>query len=762
MVYIFSTVVIYFKISVLKIIIGYLIVSYLMINGWKGYFLMKTTPKFRLNTIFLGMLAVCTTSEMAFANTNQSSEQESTKKLDIETSSKEISDVKQLQTIVVTAVRDQAETSFKADRSDTATRNGVSLQETPGSITVITGKVLESQQALSVQDALRNVSGVIFDETPQGNPSLSIRGFADSSLMVNGVSDQSALLTDVNTVERLEVLKGPQAILSGANALGGAVNVVTKKPQAAPLHSIQLQYGTHDDASAAFDATGAITSNEKLSYRIIASKAKAQKSEAGFNGRDDVSILPQLRWKDDKTDFIVGVSYAKQYEPLLNYTFAKKGQIIDKPNFLLGMKKDGFDTEQKRAFYQLEQQINPYLTFISRLQASKFEQEKHVYNASTSVDGNTLYLSPLNGLNKDKELSGDHYFRIEGDTGSVSHKLSVGISHRKYDSTSTDYTSDLYFSLPYASNRIDLLDPREGISPYIITDVKSNQYGFFAQDLLTWKNWNLLLNFRRTHYDTITTSTMLFDPSAPEVSSDGRKKEWVNTPGVGLIYNITPEFSVYANYAKGFSPTLQTMCNGGVTDPTETENKEVGTKFDLLNSKLSLTSALFEVNESNTLAYDTQGCVTQLAGQTTKGVELDLQGEILTGWNISANYTYNKYKDQSNPDRIFAAQPKHKLSVWTTYELQHATLNGLGFGLGLSALSNADGERNVNEARGRYAFKTAGGASVDFSVFYKKGPWNTTLGIKNLFDKEIYQSATNSFVRINNGRSATFTVKRTF
>ncbi|WP_409161485.1 TonB-dependent siderophore receptor [Pectobacterium sp. B2J-2] len=676
-----------------------------------------------------------------------------------------VSQTTTLDSITVVAQRDQAEESFKADRSDTATRSGTSLMETPGSVTVVTSKVLESQQVQSIQDALANVSGVSFDESPQGKPSLSIRGFSDTSSMVNGVSDSSASLTNVFNVERIEVLKGPQAILSGANSLGGSVNVVTKKPQADALRSVQVQYGTHNDVSVAGDVTGALTEDQRLSYRLIASKADAQKSDAGYNGREDVSLMPQLRWKDENTDLIVGYSYGKQHDPLQKYTYARNGVIQPVPEMRLGNKKDGFDSEQRRAFYQLEQYITPNVTLISRLQYARTDFDLHVYNSSGlshTTDSGESWFFPNRSQYETTETSGDHYLRFEGDTGPVSHKLSVGINHTKYSSKTQEF-QNLDGS---ATQQISIYPPNYFPFPEVnavtqdvfgTTDTTSEQLGTFAQNLLTYGDWNLLLNLRRSRYTTTSSSTYDFGGMI-ETFAEGKKKEWVTTPGIGLIYNVTPETSVYASYAEGFTPQFDRRCGGGSLEPQSSRNRELGAKFDLLDSRLSLTTAAFELQQSNVLEYDNLGdCYNTLAGQMTRGLEFDLQGELTLGWRAVINYTYSRLKDESNPDRIFTGTPKHKLSLWTTYEIQREALRGLGFGLGISAFSHANGDR-----RSAYAFTTPGAAQVDMSVFYNRNAWSTTLGVKNVFDKDIYEAATSNFVRVRDGRTLLLTTKYSF
>jgi len=673
-----------------------------------------------------------------------------------------------LDTVLVVARRDQAETSFKADRSDTATRSGTDLMDVPGAVTIITSKVLESQQVLSVRDALANVSGMGFNQTPQGSPTFTVRGYGQTSALVNGLSDTSASLTNVFGVERIEVLKGPQAILAGSNSLGGGVNVVTKKPQADPIRSVMLQYGSHGDLTLGADLGQALTDDRRLSFRLIAAHSKARDNDFGFDGRKDDSVLPQLRWKDATTDLIVGASYGKQHAPVPLYTFARRdGVILPIPGLRPGRAEDGFDTEQKRFFYQLEQTITPSITFISRLQRSLQETELHLRTpsgllyakgaANDSPNGNVTFYASHTFFNQ-RDLSGDHYLRIAGDTGPVRHKLSVGVNH-----------TDTVYNQPQWSGPTTTVTMYPTAVPYQFGDLRTDantlssvwdqhttQLGAYAQDLMTWGDWNLLVNLRRNRYTIAATTSF---PTANFVSTSPKQTIWQTTPGVGLVYTLTPQVSLYTNYAEGFAPATNVSCNGGLVPPQLTRNREVGAKFDLFDSKLSLTTAAYELAQSNQLVYNrVKNCYDVRDSQVSRGFEVDAQGRVAPGANLLFNYTFATLKDVGDPTKVYTGVPKHKMSLWATYDLQGEAWRGLGFGAGVSATSKSKGNYDP-----RYMSQVPGQAQIDMSVFYNRGPWSTTFGVKNIGDRRLYATTVSSdFMPVLNGRTFMLTVKRDF
>ncbi|MCE4557929.1 TonB-dependent siderophore receptor [Roseateles cellulosilyticus] len=671
-----------------------------------------------------------------------------------------------LDIVFVVARRDQAETSFKADRSDTATRSGSDLMEIPGGVTIITSKVLETQQMTSIQNALANVSGMSFKQSPQGAPTFGIRGFGETALMVNGVADNSAAMTNVFGVERIEVLKGPQAILTGAGSLGGGVNVVIKKPQAAPIRSVMLQYGSHGDLTLAGDVAGAVTEDRRLSMRVIAAHSQARDNTAGFDGRKDDSFLPQLRWKDETTDLIAGLSYGKQHAPVPRYTFGRRdGVILPVPQLMLGRPEDGFETRQRRAFYQLEQVLSTSVTLISRLNRSLQETEVHVrspaglsYATGAANDAPTGEVPFFAGRTDQKQnsTSGDHYLRILGSTGPVTHKLSLGFNHNETSSHQSQWSGPMTTVKVYPpASTTPFGDLRADASTVSsIGDQKTKQYDTFLQDLMNWGDWSLLVNLRGTRYSS-EGSTII----PPKTYVTPKTTLHKSTPGVGVVYALSPEVSLYTNYAEGFVPSTLPSCVGGLIPPKSTRNREVGAKFDLFDSKLSVTTAAYELAQSNMSVYNRPGnCYNVRDAQVTRGVELDAQGQVMRGLNALLNYTFTTAKDVGNPATNYTGVPKHKMSLWATYDLQGDAWRGLGLGLGVSATSRSKGSTNA-----RYMLYTPGQAQLDASVFYKSGPWSTTFGVKNIGDRLLYATTVDSsFIPVMERRNYMLTVKRDF
>ena len=672
--------------------------------------------------------------------------------------------IKPVATVLVTA-RDEAETSFKATRSDTATRSGADLHNVPGGITLITSKVLETQQITNVQDALRNVSGINFQQTPGRPPTFSVRGFT-AATTTNGVRDKNGAATDVFGVERIEVLKGPQAILAGGDADGGAVNIVLKKPTTEVVRDLTLRYGSNVDRTIAADLAGPLDSSKRLTYRLIGATAKSSRSDGGYDGRKHNSFTPSLRWKNETIDIIVSASYSDQHIATPLYTFVRRdGAILPPPGGLLSRPRDGIDVTSKRLNYQFEYAFSPALKLISRVQHSDTDTElrsvgpiglEYAEGAADDAPESTMsfYSSriPLN----ERTQSGDHYLRYILRTGLVLHKISFGLNHSKYAVRQTE------FSGPFATGQI--YPTVDVLFPDLSTDVQfaaqssygNQQRGVYLQDMASFGKWTAMVNLRRNQYTSSPVSISLAEAG---VFNEPAARIYQNSPGAGVVYELNDRVSLYANYAEGFISPNAVSCVSGLTPPSLTRNKEAGAKFDLLDNKLSLTTSVFSLTQTNSSRYNAlSNCFDVADGQRTKGFEIDMQGQILRGLDVVMNYTYNKLDDAGANGDVFPGVPKHKFSTWGVYRFQNVAYNGLGIGLGVNASSASLGSFDSSAQ-----FNVPGQTQFDASVFYEYSRWNLTFGIKNVADRRLYGTATSaSYIPVLPGRVYMLTLKTNF
>ncbi|MGP8470947.1 TonB-dependent siderophore receptor [Burkholderia sp. PR2] len=234
---------------------------------------------------------------------------------------------------------------------------------------------------------------------------------------------------------------------------------------------------------------------------------------------------------------------------------------------------------------------------------------------------------------------------------------------------------------------------------------------------------------RGTVWDTNTTS----------------QSQW--SPNLGILYQLTDSVAVYANALRSFYPQYGTLLlDGSVPPPQIGRSVEAGFKFNFFDDRLSATADVFRTAQSNVLVgipgtnFSTLG-----GGMVVRGAELSVTGRLLPGLNVFANYTFSNQQQITDG---FSEVPRHSGAIWMTYDLQGERLHGWGVGAGVEARSGYQ----LSDSRFG-VFKAPGQAQTDASVYYHTKQWTATLGVKNLFNRTLYQNQmTSAIVGLQPGR----------
>lgn len=652
--------------------------------------------------------------------------------------------------ISVAADRDSGGTGFVAESSSTLTRSDVPLSDTPKSVSVVNAAVIQSQNAQDLTDILRNVSGVVMQQGPFGTPSYSVRGFSgggfgSTGITTDGSPSQSsfATLTPTIALASVEVLKGPSAIVNGDNPPGGVINLVKKTPQADPFHEIQVGYGSYGDMQLAFDSTGALSSDQKLRYRFIVSGDRTGESSMGYDGQKNFYIAPTIEWKDRDTDITVGYERTVSREPVPQFTVGYAAgdiyrQYIDHP---LGNSDDHFSLQSDNVFLNFERKLGDNLTFVSKESFNKSRQVLQAWAPVTPIDsdGNSLFMAD-NSLQYYYSWSLANYLRAKFNLGQVKNTVVVGWDYSATHYNQADGTNGgeivqanvLNPSTPFPNAGDGALTPSYGLG------YKQNSY--YVQEQMAYKNLNLLASIRRdTFIETGTTTS----PGTTQAAY---------SPSVGILYRLTSDIAAYANYNRGYQPATAQTFGGGLLPPQISEQAEVGTKFDFLDDKLSITTAAYRISYSNYNVSDPvhQGYSLSAGGAVSRGFEVEATGQIYPGVNIVASYTYNNFKQPSGVTTVVNL-PKNTASLWATYNFQTPALQGLGAGIGFFY----SGDQYVGTDD---SYRLPSQVETDIGVFYRKKGYGLNLSVKNLFDRKLYNSSTTpSFIPMGPKRTIILT-----
>ncbi|MBD0363140.1 MAG: TonB-dependent siderophore receptor, partial [Coleofasciculus sp. C3-bin4] len=661
--------------------------------------------------------------------------------------------------IVVTG--EQEEEGYRVRNAITGTRTDTPLRDIPQSIQAVPQQVLEDQRVNRLNEALRNVSGVT-----QGTESsrsvfdfFLIRGFSTRSIYRNGLRDDTNVTggSGVANIERVEVLKGPASVLYGRGGPGGTINIVTKQPQSEPSYLLEGTVGNYDTYGGSLDFTGPLNDSKNLLYRLTASARHAD-NFIDFGESERYFISPALTWLiGDNTNLTFEAEYLDIQQPQ-DQGLPARGTVLPNPNGELPIERQlgepefgprnrhtfrvGYNFEHRfnedwlvrNAFRASFQRIDEFLVFSRSLRPDNRTLERRI----TDVD---IFIKDVYSLNTN--IVGNF------NTGGIRHTLLAGVDlSREYNRGTTTFKSIA---------PIDIFNPVYGapvgevITTFNDQDV-TDGLGIYLQDQIALAdNLKVVLGGR---FDIVEQRFTDFLDS----SSNSSQQSEAFSPRVGIVYQPIEPVSLYASYSRSFNPVTGTAFGGSLFQPERGTQYEVGVKAELLGGRLSSTLAFYNLTRTNVTTQDlvNPGFNVQTGEQRSRGVELDVVGEILPGWNVIASYAYtdanitkdNRFEVGNRLNNV----PEHAASLWTTYELQNGALQGLGLGVGIFYVGEREGDLGNTFSLPSYL-------RTDAALYYRRNNLRASLNVKNLFDINYFETASSNVnVYPGSPRGVEFTV----
>jgi iron complex outermembrane recepter protein len=632
-------------------------------------------------------------------------------------------------------VNDTADGAYTTESPGTATKADISVHDIPQSIQTIPRAVLEDRQVVRINELTDNISGVQHTPGYEGISSITtlfIRGFEQGPENYrNGFRDYGYLAPrDVSNIETFEILKGPGSALYGGGVygVGGVVNTVTKKPLATSFDQLNLTAGNYDFYRAAWDSTGPISNDASLLYRLNV----AAESAGGFrdyNKSKSVFVTPVVSWQiAPATKITIELEYANDAR-VPDDGFPSEPESFQLPiNRFLGIPGlNDESTSAKSITYTLEHEFNENWRFRQGLNVLGVSQNIFsVYAGSLADDRRTLTIYPslTHETQRNYTLQNELFGKFT--TGSVHHNALIGVELARL--------RDTYIEADASPVSMDIFNPDYHItvpvpSPDYFQTTGVDNLGVYAQDFVELLPRVKVLAGGR--FDINKTS---YDAGTPQEQSNGHF-----TPRVGLVYQPDETTSLYAGWSTSFNPSLGGKSRTGTEfKPESAEQYEIGLKQSLLQDAVSLNVAAYQLTRQNVLTPDPVDPMfsIQTGEQQSRGIEVDMAGQLRPGWKMIATYAYTHAvvtEDNQIPvgDRLRGV-PKNGASLWTTYEIQGGSLQGLGFGAGLYYAGAREQQLPNNLVLPSYV-------RTDAAISYQHAKVKYRLNIKNLFSVKYYE-----------------------
>lgn len=514
-----------------------------------------------------------------------------------------------------------------------AYRGDVPAVSLPQAITTLDHQLLQDVGVSTLQDAIdftaaaarQNNSGGMWD-------SFSLRGFPGNENMpagylINGFSGGRGYSgpRDAASIDYIEVLKGPGSALYGRSEPGGAVNIITKKPQRLTQGYLKTEWGSFNHQRIDGDITGSLT--DVIAARLVGSYSDSD-SYRDYVSQRSTAITPSVRWQ-----------LATDTSVLYEFEWLKRDQLFDRGIVVLN---DNFNTVP-RSRYLGEPDDGPTSIYAVGHQIT-FE---HFINDKWQLTGGFNHRhSTLRGYSSDTELSAsrqslyddghtltrqrryrdyaseDSSARLElngkWNTGVLTHHMLIGADAYRYELKTGLYR----YRGGKGSYDIDILAPEYGSQR--LPDVSllyenlehQRALGIYVQDQIDiTAHWKALLGVRMDVINQEILETVS--------NTDSSRHDQRFSPRLGLVYLLNDQVSFYSSYSEGFLPLSGTDAHGLPFGSEESHSSEVGAK--LSSNTLQATLALFDAHKSNILVSDpvNVGFSAPLGSARSRGAELD-------------------------------------------------------------------------------------------------------------------------------------------
>ena len=721
---------------------------------------------------------------------------------------------------------------YKVDKPDSP-KYVAPLVDTPQTVTIIPQQVIRDQNLLTMRDILQTVPGITFGAGEGGGgygDSINLRGFAaNTDITVDGLRDSAQYTrSDPFNLEQLEVINGANSVISGSGSVGGTINLVSKTPKNYDFTTITAGGGTNSYGRVTVDSNYKVT--DTIGIRLNGMWHMNDVPGRDYEKYDRWGIAPSVTFGMG-TDTRVTLMYVHQQDDNIPQygvpyyvTFLDDDHIASTPSVPYNEGPlPGVDPSSYYGYHNIDRQKIEVNTLTAKIEHDFNDQlsirnitrygeitqysvvdppqsgtwclanSKTPFGVACATPGQYTPGGPRGNLRDTKNtvLINQTDFTANFETGGIKHTLVIGaaFTHETYNLDTGNVLRNPGGALPNpVLPNMSIANPDSfwaGPINFIKTsqqDGTLNNQAVYAFDRMQFTDWLEFNGGVRWEHNSGTHTTGTFTNGV--FTSQGQLFE--NSDNLfsfraGLVFKPAPNGSFYIAYGNSKTPSKNSV-NGACTaitcnvNPETAVNYEVGTKWDLLDARLSLTASIFRNERQNYKVPSTDPTFPDnvLDGKArVNGATLGASGRITDQWQVFANYTYLDTKVIRNLDRDSTAfdplagnpltqTPKNAFSLWTTYELPW------GFTVGYGATYQSKiYVTNSSSLPGAAVVPLATSPSWwvhrAMLTYEVSEDLRLQLNVTNLFDKTYYTRVRNNgWATPGDGRSAVLTVNYTF
>ncbi|AVT47665.1 TonB-dependent receptor [Shewanella baltica] len=665
---------------------------------------------------------------------------------------------------------------YKVGTASGAMRGDIDLMDTPQSVNVIPDFVTDEQLATNLAEVLVNDSSVTAGTTRWNRQVFSIRGFeldSGNGYLINGHQQWSHYVQPIETLQQVEVLKGPSSMLYGQSGPGGLVNMVTKKPTYDSMLNLGFDTDGYGSTRAQLDAGGSLNEAQSIRYRGVLVKQDTKywrEYSANDENQERDRWLGYLNMEFDLSDDLL---LSVKYDHTQDKAGIDAGGWLDKQGNVIGERKTVWDAPwafTDNTVSNLGADLTWHMNDNWKVKAGYNDQQFNrqrfdsapQYTEDPFTKGYSI--KPFDRYDDWQHKTAYADFTGEFALAGMEHQLLIGANYLdyyygqyidRYVDDATKGTITVVPGQPIVKPDLDYhRDTTKSESEY-------KYYGFYLQDLITInEQWKLLAGVR---YD--------------EQKKDGLgENSYAVSPKFGVIYSPADNGSVYVNYSKSFTP------QSGITDPLNVNHDtnlkpeygiqyEVGTKWELFDDSLLLTAAVFDITLENISVTELltssdprsedgkyTSITTQGGEQKHRGFEVGAQGKLGDSWFVTSSMMYLDAEYQTGDIREGKTPidaPEWSANIWTRYEVTD------NFAMNFGAIYVGERFADTNNTISKDGYVRFDiGAAYTMDIMGKDV--SLRANVRNLFDTEYLDGGSDKMVTIGQDRNFSLAVEAKF
>ncbi|WP_439878795.1 TonB-dependent siderophore receptor [Pseudomonas prosekii] len=577
----------------------------------------------------------------------------------------------------------------------TATRLNLSIKETPQSVSVVTRQQMDDFKLGTLTEAMSQTTGVVVQHNDSDRVSYSSRGYTINNFQIDGMLNTfGRMKSDSDTIiyDRIEVVRGATGLTTGAGDPSATINMVRKRPTAQWQAQTGVSGGSYDDYYSYVDVGGPLAFDGRLRGRSVLAYRDSQSFRDHYQMQREVGYGVLEADLTDDTVLAVGYDYQdKQVQGTswgtVPYWNSSGGKANLGRSTNMATPWSSWPLKDKTAFANLDQQLGGGWQLKAAYTHRESDTDGKVYYGGAGFpnddrSGMSAYSGHMVGEQKMKAYD----FNVAGPYSLFGreHEMMFGYGEAQ---RSSDNPYTVGGGVPKGYGNIadwkymgdiakfpDTVTARTGS-----TDTTRQKAGYVATRLSLTDKFHAVLGSRYGSWKTASHSYRYdknLQLTGVETTTQQQNDIW--TPYAGLLYDLTPEYTAYVSYTDIFKPQDNRDANRKYLEPVIGSNYEVGLKGSLLEERLNVATAVFWSKQDNVAELDDSVPPDPATGeefyksggkgQKVQGFEVEVSGEVMTDWNMTAGYTYT-HAANGEKQRANTTQPLNMLRISTAYRL---------------------------------------------------------------------------------------------